>query len=288
MASRAARAGRRLAARGLPVLPLAWLVLLFVVPLGFTLVYAFAESSFARVELGFTTENFKEAMSGFYLDVFWRTVRFALLGTLLVLVVALPVSYFVARKAGRLKMALLVLLLIPFWTSFLVRILSWRTLLDQNGPIEDALNFLHLHSGNLEVLDTPTAVFIGIVYGYLPFAVIPLFVAFERISPAIIEASKDLGAGRWKTFAFVTLPMARAGFVTATLLVFVPMTGEFIVPELLGGAKGAFYGNMIETAYLRSADYPLGAAMAISLLVVIGIAVLIFAKLTKGFQEVPR
>lgn len=288
MTARLLQATGRAAARALPVLPLAWLFVLFVVPLGFTVVFAFAHASFARIELGFTLENFQEAMSGFYLSVFGRTIRFALTGTVLVLLVALPVAYATARKSGRLKMVLLVLLLIPFWTSFLIRALSWRTLLDQGGPVEDVLNFLHLHSGSLAWLDSPTAVFIGIVYGYLPLAVIPLFVAFERISPSIVEASKDLGAGRWRTFFVVTLPMAKVGLVTATLLTFVPMTGEFVIPALLGGAKGALYGTMIETAYMRSSNYPLGSAMAVSLLVVIGVAVAVFARLTKGFSEVPR
>jgi spermidine/putrescine transport system permease protein len=274
------------AGRLLPALPLAFLAILFVAPMGFVIVYAFAHASFARIELGFTLENFREAMSGFYFSVFGRTLRFAFTGTLLVLLVAIPVAYATARKSGRFKLLLLVALLIPFWTSFLVRALSWRTLLAQGGPIQDVLNFLHLHSGNLGWIDSQTAVFIGIVYGYMPLAVIPLFVAFERIPASIIEASKDLGAGRWRTFVSVTLPIARPGLATATLLTFVPMTGEFVIPALLGGAKGVLYGTVIDSVFLKSADYPLGAAMSVSLLVVIGVLVAVFARVTRGFQEV--
>ncbi|MFT4035861.1 MAG: ABC transporter permease [Patulibacter sp.] len=257
----------------LPLLPVCWLTIVFVVPLGVTLVYSFAHSEFARVQLGFTTDNYKEAWSGFYVDVFLRTIRFAATGTALVMAAAVPVAYTCARKSGRFKLALLVLLLVPFWTSFLVRVLSWRTLLDQGGLVEQILNGLHLHSGNLAWLDTPTAVFIGIVYAYMPLAVIPLFVAFERIPDATIEASKDLGANSWRTFRSVTLPLARPGLVAATLLTFVPMTGEFVIPGLLGGAKGALYGSTIQSVYLSSADYPLGSAMAISLLLVVGLAI---------------
>jgi spermidine/putrescine transport system permease protein len=269
-----------------PTLPLAWLGAVFLLPLAVTVVYAFAHSSFARVELGFTLDNFKEAWSGFYVDVFIRTMRFAATGTVLVLAVAIPVAYTCSRKAGRFKMALLVLLLVPFWTSFLVRVLAWRTLLDQGGLIEQALNALHLHSGNLQWLDSPTAVFIGIVYAYMPLAVIPLFVAFDRIPDSAIEASKDLGAGRWRTFKNVTLPMAKPGLVAAVLLTFVPMTGEFVIPALLGGAKGALYGSTLHSVYLSSADYPLGSAMAVSLLVVVGVVVAAIGFISRDRKEV--
>jgi ABC-type spermidine/putrescine transport system permease subunit I len=277
----------RAGAGAVSLLPLAWLLALFAVPLGFTLVYSFAHATFGGMELGFTFDNFKAGLSGFYLSIFWRTVRFALLGTALVLLVATPVAYATARKSGRFKTVLLLALLIPFWTSFLVRAMSWRTLLEQGGPVEGALNFLHLHSGTLTWLDNPPAVFIGIVYGYLPLAAIPLYVAFERISPAIVEAGKDLGGGRWRTFVNITLPMARPGLFTAAILTFTPMMGEFVIPALLGGNRGVLYGNLIFTQYLEAANYPLGAAMAILLLVVLGIAIALLARLTKGFKEVP-
>jgi ABC-type spermidine/putrescine transport system permease subunit I len=269
------------------LLPLGWLLVLFAIPLGYVLVYSFAHATFGGMELGTTLDNYRQALSGFYLSIFGRTVRFALMGTALVLLVAIPVAYATARKSGRFKTILLVGLLIPFWTSFLVRAMSWRTLLEPGGPVQDVLNFLHLHSGTLSWLDNPPAVFIGIVYGYLPLAVIPLYVAFERIPTSIIEAGKDLGGGRWKTFFNVTLPMARPGLFTAAILAFVPMMGEFVIPALLGGNRGLLYGSLINTEYLKSANYPLGSAMAILLLVVLGVAIAILGRLTRGFKEVP-
>jgi ABC-type spermidine/putrescine transport system permease subunit I len=271
----------------LALVPLGWLAVLFAVPLGFTLVYSFAHATFGGMELGTTLDNYRQGLSGFYLSIFWRTVRFALMGTALVLVVAVPVAYATARKSGRFKTVLLIGLLIPFWTSFLVRAMSWRTLLEPGGPVQDVLNALHLHSGTLSWLDNPPAVFIGIVYGYLPLAAIPLFVAFERIPPSITDAGKDLGGGRWRTFFHVTLPMARPGLFAAAILTFTPMMGEFVIPALLGGNRGMLYGNLVFTQYIDAANYPQGSAMAVLLLAVLGVAIAVLARLTKGFQEVP-
>jgi spermidine/putrescine transport system permease protein len=287
MRERIGQLAARMGGGVISLIPLAWLLALFAVPLGFTLVYSFAHATFGGMELATTLDNYKQGLSGFYLEIFWRTIRFALLGTALVLAVAIPVAYATARKSGRLKTVLLIALLIPFWTSFLVRAMSWRTLLEPGGPVQDLLNFLHLHSGTLEWLDNPPAVFIGIVYGYLPLAAIPLFVAFERISPDIVEAGKDLGGGRWRTFFNVTLPMARPGLYTAAILTFTPMMGEFVIPAPLGGNRGVLYGNLIDTQYIDAANYPLGSAMAVLLLVVLGVAIAILGRLTKGFKEVP-
>jgi spermidine/putrescine transport system permease protein len=272
-------------ARALPFVPLVWLGALFIGPLVVTVVYAFANATFGGVQLAFTFTNFDQALSGFYLTIFLRTLEFAGLGTLLCLVVATPVAYVIAQKAGRMRPVLLVLLLVPFWTSFLIRTLAWETLLAADGPVRDVLNFLHLHHGLLNVLDTRTAVFIGIVYGYLPLMALPLYVSFERIPASVIEASKDLGAGRLRTFLHVTLPMARPGLATGLLLTFVPMTGEYIIPSLLGGNKGILVGGIIAGQYLDSLNYPLGAAMAVLLLLVLGVAVVLLTRLSRGFTE---
>jgi spermidine/putrescine transport system permease protein len=272
----------------LSVPPLLWLGLFFAAPLGLTVVYAFAHPLFADVRLGFTIVNFKQALSGFYLDIFLRTLEFAAAGTALCLLVSTPVAYVVARKAGRFKSVLLVLLLIPFWTSFLVRTLSWKTLLAPGGLIQGVLNTLHLHSGTLDVLDTRTAVFIGIVYAYLPLSAIPLFVAFERIPESVIESSRDVGASPLRTFFNVTLRMARPGIATAVLLTFVPMTGEYVIPALLGGDRGVLMGGAIASQYLEAANYPLGAAMSVLVLVVLGAAVAVLTRASRSFAEVPR
>lgn len=271
--------------RLVPLLPVAWLGLFFVAPLAFTVVYAFAHSTFGGVELGFTLTNFQQALSGFYLHIFLHTLVFAASGTLEALVVGMPLAYVLGRKAGRYKALLVVALLVPFWTSFLLRTLSWETLLAPGGAVQALLNFLHLHSGSLNWLDTNTAVGIGLVYGYLPLMVVPLFVAFDRIPEEVLEASKDLGAGRIRTFLHVTLPIARPGVATAVLLTLVPMTGEFIIPALLGGSKGVLMGGLIYNQYLGAANYPLGSAMAVLVMAVIGLVLIVFARLTRGFDQ---
>lgn len=278
--------GSRWGANLLAAVPLAWLAALFVLPLGFTVVYAFGRSVFGAVELGFTLDNFRAALSGFYLDVFLRSLRFAALGTLLCLLVAVPVAYFLARKAGRWRTPLLLLVLVPYLTSFLLRILSWKILLAPGGQVEWLLNGLGLHDGRLDVLYTQTAVFVGMVYGFLPLMVVPLYVAFVRIPDATLEASEDLGAGRLRTFLHVTLPLARPGLATAVLLVFVPMAGEVIVPDLLGGGKGMLMGGLISRQYLAAQNPALGSAMAVLVLLVLAVAVAVLARVTRGFDEV--
>ncbi len=276
-------------ARGLLALsPLVWLTVLFVVPLAFTIVYAFAHATYGGVQVGFTFENFRQALSGFYLHIFLRTLEFAATGTLLCFAVATPIAYFLARKVHRYRGLLIALLLVPFWTSFLIRTLAWQTLLAANGPVGGALNFLNLHSGPLNVLDTPTAVFIGVVYGYLPLMTMPLFVAFERVPTEVGEASKDLGAGRMRTFFRVTLPLAKPGVAAGVLLTFVPMTGEYVIPALLGGDKGVLMGGLIASQYLQAQNYALGSAMAVLVLVVLGLFVFGLTRIAGGFQAVPQ
>jgi ABC-type spermidine/putrescine transport system permease subunit I len=274
------------ATRAVGALPGAWLAFFFVIPLCFTIVYAFAHAGFGTTTLGFTLENFRDALTGFNLRVFLRTLQFAVVGTLLCAVVAAPLAYFLARKAGRFAPVLIVLVLIPYFTSFLIRTLAWRTILDDRGPIADALAFLGLHHGPIHLLDAPPAVFIGVVYAYLPLMTLPLYVAFLRIPDSVLEASRDLGAGRIRTFLSVTLPLARPGVATGALLTAVPMTGEYVVPALLGGSKGVLMGGLIASQYLEVQNIPLGSAMAVMTLGVLGIAVFLLIRATRGFDEV--
>lgn len=276
------------ATRLLRLTPLAWLCVVFVAPLVLTIIYAFAHATYGGAQFGFTLANFRQALSGFYLDIFLRTLRFAAIGTACCLVVAAPLAYFLARKVRHLRPLLVVLMLVPFWTSFLIRTLSWETLLAADGPIRDALSFLGLLHGELNLLDTQTAVLIGIIYGYLPLMMLPLFVAFERIPESATEASKDLGAGRVQTFLRVTLPLARPGIAAGILLTFVPMTGEYIIPALLGGDKGVLVGGLIAGQYLQAQDYPLGSAMAVLVLLVLGVVVFTMTRSTRGFAGLER
>lgn len=270
------------------VVPLLWLAFFFVAPVVLTIVYAFAHAGFGTTQVGFTTTNFRESLTGFNFHVFARTIEFAALGTALCAIVATPVAYFIARRAGRAAPFLLAAMLVPFFTSFLVRTLAWRTLLAPGGAVENILNSTHLHHGALGWLDAPPAVFIGIVYAYLPLMLLPLYVAFARIPASVLESSDDLGAGSLRTFVNVTLPLARPGLAAGVLLTAVPMTGEFVIPALLGGSKGVLMGGLISSEYLEVQNIPLGSAMATLVLIVLGVVVVLFTRVARSFEEVPQ
>jgi ABC-type spermidine/putrescine transport system permease subunit I len=269
----------------LAALPTLWLFVFFIAPLCFTVVFSFGESTFGGVELGFSLDNYRRALSGFYLETFVRTLRFAATGCALCLVVAYPAALFIARQGRRWRTPLLLIVLVPYFTSFLIRVMSWQILLARSGPVEAVLNFLHLHAGPLDVLDTQTAVFIGLVYAYLPIAVVPLYVVLARIPEALIEASRDLGASGLATFWHVVLPLSRPGIATAALLTGVPMLGELVIPSLLGGDKGVLMGLAISTQYLETQNYPMGSAMAVLVLIAVAAIVAVLARLTRGFAE---
>ncbi|HEY4201931.1 MAG TPA: ABC transporter permease [Devosiaceae bacterium] len=267
-------------------IPAIWLFVFFIAPLAFTVVFSFGRASFGSVQLGFTLDNYGKALSGFYLVTFLRTIQFAVTGCALCILAAFPTAYFIARQAGRFRTLALLLVLVPYFTSFLIRVMSWQILLARGGAVEAVLNTLHLHAGPLDVLDTQTAVFIGMVYAYLPIAVIPLYVVLARIPDTLIEASRDLGAAPWRTFIHVILPLSRPGIATAILLTGVPMLGELVIPALLGGDKGVLMGQAISSQYVDSQNYALGSAMAVLVLIAVALMVAVLARLTKGFAEV--
>jgi spermidine/putrescine transport system permease protein len=269
----------------LAAVPAAWLAAFFLAPLAFTVVFSFGRSTFGGVDLGFTFDNYAAALSGFYGATFARTLVLAATASALCLLVAFPVGYFIARHARRRLLAL-VLVLVPYFSSFLIRLMSLEMLMSRDGFSQAVLNALHLHRGPLDVLDTQTAVFIGMVYAYLPIAIVPLFVTLDRIRPVLLEASRDLGASRWQTFWYVTLPLSRPGIATAALLTAVPMFGEMVIPALLGGGRGLLVGQAISAQYMQAQNYPLGSAMAVLVLLVVSLAVAILARVTKGFAEV--
>ena len=196
------------------------------------------------------------------------------------------VGAFLLMEASGIGGAMLGLVLVPYFTSFLIRVMSWQILLARGGPIEIVLNALHLHNGPLDVMDTQTAVFIGMVYAYLPIAVVPLYIVLERIPNTLVEASRDLGAPPWRTFVHIMLPLSRPGIATAVLLTGVPMLGELVIPGLLGGDRGVLMGQAISAQYLDSQNYALGSAMAVLVLIAVAIIVALLARLTRGFAEV--
>jgi spermidine/putrescine transport system permease protein len=219
---------------------------------------------------------------------FVNTVRLGLIGTLLCLLVAYPLSYYMATRGGKRKTQLLAMVVIPFWTSFLIRTYAWVFLLGNHG-VPEVLRLLGF--GDVRLLNNSFAVLVGIVYNYLPLMVLPIYVSLERVDPALRQASKDLGAGPWRTFRQITLPLSAPGIVSGGLLVFVPVLGEYLIPVLLGGGQTYFLGNALADLFFQSRNWPFGAAVAVTfilLIMVLIVAYMRFAnKLIAEGREVP-
>jgi spermidine/putrescine transport system permease protein len=196
------------------------------------------------------------------------------LGTILCLLVGLPLAYFIATRATRRKALLIVLLVIPFWTSFLIRTYAWLLILGQDG----IAGFVQDMTGDrtFRVLGTEPGVLLGLVYGYLPLMVFPLYVTLERMDRSLVEASKDLGAGRWATFRQVTLPIALPGLITGSILVFIPMMGEYVIPTIIGYGQVFTIGNALFLRFLEARNWPAGAALSVGLIIVMLIVVTLY------------
>ena len=220
-----------------------------------------------------TLRNYHEALSPVFLQVFWITLRTAGLGTLACLLVGFPVAYALAtRVPRRLRPWLLFCLILPYWISFLLRTFAWRIILAPEGALSGFLQASGILAAPLALLDTQAAVQLGIVYNYLPVAILPIFVALDRVDQDLRLASMDLGAGRLATFLQVTLPLAAPGIIAAALLTFVLAAGDYVVPAILGGARGLMIGTLIAIQILGAQNLPLGAAMAVTLIALLALA----------------
>ena len=258
-------------------------IFFFAVPVLFIFWYSFGYKpdiyqTIATDQLSF--DRYGESFSDTFRTVFSGTLQISVVGTILCLLIAFPFAYWLAVKVPpRWRGLLLGLTIIPFWTNFLVRTLGWLILLQPNGALSGILQDLHLIGSPLDILDTREAVQLGVVYNYLPLMIFPLFVALDRLDPALREASKDLGANRWDTFRQVTLPLALPGVIAGLLLVFIPLTGDYITATVLGGAKGNMVGALVASQFNTAQNWALGSAMAVILILMILGSVAIFAVL---------
>jgi spermidine/putrescine transport system permease protein len=264
-----------------------WYVILFVIPVALVMVNSFGskvQGSPGQVDFKHPSfERYREVFNGPFRTVVGQTLRTSLIGTALCLLIGLPVAYYLAFKVGpRAKVVVLALLMIPFFTNFLLRTLAWRIVLQPNGLVSNVLRDNQwftfgrsLRSAPLQILDTRAAVQIAIVYNYLPLVIFPLWVALDRVELHLREASKDLGAGRIGTFLQVTLPLARPGIVAALVLVFVPLSGDYVTAKLLGGVKGNMAGASVAEQYFSAQNAARGSAVAVvlilSILTVLGL-----------------
>jgi spermidine/putrescine transport system permease protein len=222
--------------------------------------------------------NYAEQITKYW-DDFVRSVVFGGVATLFCFLLGFPLAYFIAFRGGRFKSLLLFLIIAPFFTSFLLRTLSWKTIFSDNGILLGPLKDLGLLPQSFHLLATPVAVIAGITYNFLPFMTLPLYVALEKIPPSLLEASQDLYANGWARFRRVTFPLALPGIVAGSLLTFIPAVGDFVNAELLGNPRSQMIGNVIQAKFLKTVDYPAGAALSFTLMAAILIAVLIYARI---------
>ena len=243
-----------------------WLLLLIVAPLLIVLVVSLAtHGTYGKTIYNFTPANFVRAFDPLYLRAYWRTIWIATTTTVLCAIVSYPVAYYLALRAPeRWKRTLLVLTVIPFWTSFLIRTYSWILLLRSEGVINSALMGTGLIGAPLRLLYSDFAVLVGQVYGELPFMILPIYVALDRLDVRLLEAAQDLGANKFWTFVKVTLPLSRPGLLAGIVLVFIPSLGAFITPDLLGGAKSVMIGNLIQNQFAQL-NQPFGSALSLIL-----------------------
>jgi spermidine/putrescine transport system permease protein len=242
-----------------------WYALLLVAPLLIVAVFSFgAKAPNGGYQPAFVLDNYGQVLAR--PDPFLDSLRLATLGTISTLLIALPLAYFIATRAGNRKGLLVLLLVIPFWTSFLIRAYSWLIILGPRGVagfVGDAVG-----DPAFRILGTELGVLIGMTYGYLPLMIFPLYVTLERMDRSLVEASKDLGAGRWATFRQVTLPIILPGVITGSILVFIPMMGEYVIPAILGYGRTFLIGNALVLDFLEARHWPAGSAKAVGLIAV--------------------
>jgi spermidine/putrescine transport system permease protein len=258
---------------------LGWLVLFFAVPL----VIMFLESlKTGTIDTGFQLtwefSNYTDALKT-YDEQFIRSFEYAGLATLIALLIGYPLAYVIAFRGGRYRNALLLLVIVPFFVTYLIRTLSWETILSDSGLVVNTLQSIGIVSAEGRLLDTTVSVVAGITYNYLPFMVLPLYASLERIDKRMLEAGYDLYGRRRDVFLRVTLPLSMPGVVAGTLLTFIPAAGDFINAELLGTPRQFMIGNVIQSRYLEVADYPTAAALSFLLMAFMLVIVLIWARI---------
>ncbi len=258
---------------------LAWLAVFFLVPLGFLGFQSLQSGSFER-GYTFTWEfsNFGDAISDYHEQLI-RSFLYAGIATILALLIAYPLVYWIAFRAGRWKNLFLLAIVAPLFVTYLVRTLAWLNILADEGPLVRLLDNLHLLGADGRVLATSVAVIAGITYNFLPFMALPIYVSLEQVDPRLIESAKDLYANPVKAFFRVTLPLSAPGIIAGTLLTFIPAAGDFINAQLLGTPRQSMIGNVIQSKFLELIDYPSAAALSFVLMATILIALLVYAKI---------
>lgn len=269
------------------LLPAGIVVIVFLlVPLFIVLLYSFFDrDAYGGIVPAFTLKNYQSLFQPIYFPIFLNSFQIAIYTTIICLLVGYPVAYFIAFRAKRFAPLLLLLLIIPFWTNFLARMSAWIALLNRNGLINSLLLMSNLVDEPLKLLNTYGAVLVGLLYAFLPSAVFPIYAALESIDRSLLEAAQDLGANPLRTFKEITFPLSLPGLVAATLFVFVPSIGVYVIPALLGGGKEIMIGNLIVMLYLEFRNIPFGSAVAIVLLLIVLAGLVLYMRALRTVEE---
>jgi spermidine/putrescine transport system permease protein len=256
-----------------------WLLLFLGLPLLVILVYSFgSRGAFGDVVLGFSFSNYSKVFSPLWFPIVLRSFIFAGVATVFTLLLGYPLAYFIALYGGRRKNLYLILVMLPFWTSYLIRTYSWIVILRDQGVVNTVLTTAGIINDPLPLLNTPFSVILGLTYGFLPFMTLPLYASLERLDKSLLEASWDLGANRFWTLLKVTLPMSLPGILAGTLLVFIPAVGDFITPDLLGGPNTQMIGNVIQSQFLAERDWAYGSALSFSLMAILLLMIFFYVR----------
>src|SRR6266568_3666320 len=290
-----AKTNRHWTARLAILLPYGWLVAFFLAPFLIILKISLSQSAIAQppytpvFDLATGWESLKDAFSALSLDNYasivtdrlyaWsygKSLQVATVSTAILLLIGYPVAYALARAPRRWQGVLVLLVVLPFWTSFLIRVYAWINILQHDGLLNQALIALHIIDQPVSWLATDYAVYLGIVYSYFPFMVLPLYAALEKMDETLLEAAADLGCPRWKTFWLVTLPLSRPGIVAGVLLCFIPIVGEFVAPDLLGGSQRQMIGQTLWTEFFANRDWPTASSVAVVLLLLLVVPIVVY------------
>ena len=285
-------------------IPYLWLIALFLIPFGIVLKIALSDpqvsippytpnldldAGWAGLKDFFSKLDFENFIWLTEDDLYWKaylsSLRIATISTILTLMVGFPIAYGMAQAPKEWQPTLMMLIILPFWTSFLIRVYAWMGILSTEGFLNQFLLWTGLISVPLQIINTDWAVFIGIVYTYLPFMVLPIYATLEKLDPSYLEAAEDLGCSRTQAFWSVTVPLSKPGVIAGCFLVFIPAVGEFVIPSLLGGAKTLMIGKILWEEFFSNRDWPVASAVAVILLLILIIPIVLFQKQQERAQE---
>lgn len=288
-------------------IPYLWLLVLFLVPFLIVLKISFSMTAVAQppytpvITLADGWQGLVEAFRAFtidnylwltedtlYLNAYLSSLWIALVSTFLALVIGFPIAYGMARAPKKWQATLVMLVILPFWTSFLIRVYAWIGILKKEGLLNQFLDWIGLIDEPLTILNTNWAVYIGIVYSYLPFMVLPLYAALERLDHTLLEAAADLGSPPVRSFWQITFPLSLPGVIAGCFLVFIPVTGEFVIPDLLGGSDTLMIGKTLWSEFFNNRDWPIASAVAVILLLILVIPIVLFQNMEQRRQEAAR